>query len=389
MAYNSFRRSLTAGVALVGAGAIAFAAVPAPLADEVVVAAPAAFVATPRVVTTEVDPVVLATALQALATGAVASIEQSITAYGDDLPAMWDRVAANWADTEYLTLNYSLVLSSFLTPVAPLVVGPFTDAVAQVVGQAFPGAGDEVQQNIIAAVDYAFARVVGPFISAFSALGVAHLASYEAGMSGDPNARILAFLKAPFDVIDGFLFGGYGDLGPLLTGDLDGERVVPPGLLTGWGQQPVDRNFLPESDADATIALVDQVTAVPTAAEKAATVTLAVETEETSQVSEVVAEPQDVTEAVVSDDATDATEEPAASDEADATDEAAADETATEDESDEKKSSKSKLEQGAKDVSDNDSAKADDAPKSEKTEKPEKAEKADKADRPSGSDSAE
>lgn len=48
MAYNGFHRSVKAGVALAGAGAIAFAAVPAPAPlDDVVVAAPPAYVARP------------------------------------------------------------------------------------------------------------------------------------------------------------------------------------------------------------------------------------------------------------------------------------------------------------------------------------------------------
>ncbi|CAN5395181.1 hypothetical protein BH10ACT9_BH10ACT9_38540 [soil metagenome] len=382
MAYNRFHQSLTAGVALVGAGAIAFAPLPTPLTDEVV-AAPPAYVATPRVVNTEVDPVVFATALQILATGAVGSVEDSLGTFTDQIPAMWNQVVTTWADTNELALNYSLVASIFVAPVAPLVVGPFTDAVAEVVAQAFPGDAAAIRENLPAAVDYLFARMVGPWVSAFSAISVAHLGSYEAGMSGDPNARIIALLKAPLDVIDGFLFGGYGDLSPLLTGELGGDVIAAPGLLTPLGQWPSDRNPTTETGDEAGTAAVPEATAEQ-AELPAGDDTLALtETDETSDVTEVV-------EAVATEEVTAAVDEieSAETEETDETVEelvaaeedelVAADETEASDEKDEKEASSDTeaKDTDAKDAdakdADDDAAKADDAEKADKTEKAEK-----------------
>lgn len=378
MAYNRFHRSLTAGVALVGAGAIAFAPVPPPLADEVV-AAPPAYVATPRVVTTEVDPVVFATALQLLANGAIGSIQESLGTFTDEIPAMWNQVVATWADPNALALNYSLVASIFFAPLAPLVVGPFTDAVAEVVAQALPGDADAIQENLTEAVDYLFARIVGPWVSAFSAISVAHLGSYEAGMSGDANARIIALLKAPLDVIDAFLFGGYGDLSPLLTGELGGEIVTTPGLLTPWGQYPADRNPTIETDetADETSsAAVPEVAAAQEALTTADdTVALAVSEEAT-----------DVVEAVLNEEAveTEETEETAVSEEgqpvaAEETEAPAEEEDATDvDDTDANDTDSDATDADATDANDTDTdeadtAKTDDAAQTTDTEKTEKS----------------
>jgi hypothetical protein len=228
MAYNRFHRSVKAGVALAGAGAIAFAAVPAPTPlEDATVAAPAAFVnSTPRVVTAEIEPVVLASALQILATGAVQAVQESVHALQYDTPAIFERVVAQWADINLTPWNHSLVAAALLAPVAPLVVGPFNYAVADAVAQVFPQYGDQIREDLPEAVQYAFARVVGPFLSAFGATGAVHQDYYHAGMAGDRLGQNLALLNAPAKIIEAFLNGGYGDLGPLLTGDPDAPRGV-------------------------------------------------------------------------------------------------------------------------------------------------------------------
>lgn len=253
MAHRVFRRSVTAGIAFAGAGAIAFSTVPV-LPSEHVIAAPRAAVThaepLPRVVTTEVEYVALVRSLELLVAGAAAAIEESLGAFSDQMPALFRQVQAQWADPALTPWNHSMIAAALLTPLAPLVVGPFTDAVAEALAQTFPGRGDEIRENLPQAVDYAFARLVGPIISAIGATGAVHQQIYEAGMAGNAPGQWLALLRSPFTVADGFLNGGYGDISALLTGEVGGERIAAPGLLTPWGQFPVDRNVAEDGDAD-------------------------------------------------------------------------------------------------------------------------------------------
>ncbi|TFV60977.1 hypothetical protein E4P42_01965 [Mycobacterium sp. PS03-16] len=207
-------------------------------ADEIVAAPPA-------IRTTEVEMASFTRYAEILVAGAVAAIAESGHALQHDTPALFNQLAAQWADADLLPWNHSLVASSLLAPVAPLVVGPFTDAVAEVLADALPH-GNEIREQLPATVDYAFARLVGPLLGALGGSGTAHQHIYRAGMAGDTAGQIRAILESPIHVIDGFLFGGYGDLGPLLTGELDGERIPAPGLLTPWGQWPADRNVTDE-----------------------------------------------------------------------------------------------------------------------------------------------
>ncbi|MGB3483820.1 MAG: hypothetical protein WBB07_16605 [Mycobacterium sp.] len=227
---------MKAGVALAGAGAIAFASVPMVSAAEEVIAAP-------RVVTTEVQPVVFSS-LQILVEGAVAAVQESIHAWENDTPALINQLAAQWADHNLLPLNHAIFATALLAPLAPLAVGPFTDAIIEVVARALPGNTAQIKAELTAGVDYAFARLIGPLVSAIGATGATHAKVFEAGGRGDSVAHALALLMTPVDVINGFLFGGYGDISPLITGEVGGPRIPAPGLLTPWGQWPVDRSVL-------------------------------------------------------------------------------------------------------------------------------------------------
>lgn len=240
MAYKRFHRSITAGAALAGAGVIAFSSIPVITAVEDVAV-------TPSISTSQVEPASLTRYAEILVAGAVAAIVESGHALQYDTPALFSQLAAQWADADLLPWNHSLVASGLLAPVAPLVVGPLTDAVAEVLAEALPH-GNEIREQLPAAVDYAFARLVGPLLGALGGSGTAHQHIYRAGTSGDTAGQIRAILESPIHVIDGFLFGGYGDLRPLLTGELGGERIPAPGLLTPWGQWPADRNVTDEFD---------------------------------------------------------------------------------------------------------------------------------------------
>lgn len=265
MAYKMFHRSITAGIALAGAGAIAFSAVPVLPANDVVIARHAVaadFYTAPahRVVTTEIQNVALLRHLEILGAGAVAAVKESFGTFSDDIPALWNQLGISveggqWEDPDLLRLNWSLLANIVLAPIAPLVVGPFTDAVVEVLAQTFSSHGDEIREKLPQAIEYAFARVVGPIVSAVGALGVAHRAAYDAGLAGNPPGQWVAILGVPFRMIEGFLFGGYGDISALITGEVGGERIAAPGLLTPWGQYPEDRSVtdtFPDSAAAAT-----------------------------------------------------------------------------------------------------------------------------------------
>lgn len=251
MAHRVFRQSLTAGVALAGAGAIAFSTLPVLSTHEAAVAQAATVVqpvVPPHVVTAEVEYASLVQSLEILLGGAAGAVGQSFTAFSTQMPAIFRQVQEQWADPDLTPWNHSLIASAFFTPIAPLVVGPFTDAVAEVLAQTFPSRGDEIREKLPAAVEYAFARLIGPVISAIGATGAVHQQIYAAGMAGDPPGQWLALLRAPGTIIDGFLNGGYGDISALLTGEVGGDRVAAPGLLTPWGEYPEDRSVTDDWD---------------------------------------------------------------------------------------------------------------------------------------------
>lgn len=291
MAHSMFRQSLTAGVALAGAGAIAFSTLPVLPTHEAAVARAATVVqpvVPPRVVTAEVEYASLVQSLEILLGGAAGAVGQSFAAFSTQMPAIFRQVQEQWADPDLTPWNHSLIASAFFTPIAPLVVGPFTDAVAEVLAQTFPSRGDEIREKLPAAVEYAFARLIGPVISAIGATGAVHQQIYAAGMAGDPPGQWLALLRAPGTIIDGFLNGGYGDISALLTGEVGGDRVAAPGLLTPWGEYPEDRSVTDDWDG------------IPSEQAAQLSVTAEVETVETTD--EIVDPSEDATVAPVSDD---------------------------------------------------------------------------------------
>jgi hypothetical protein len=376
---------MTAGVALVGAGAIAFAPLPVP-PTEVVVAAPAApEIFTPRVVTTEVDNASLVSALQILVNGAGAAVTESVDAFQNDVPAIFDQVVAQWADINLTPWNHSLAAAALLAPVAPLFVGPFNDAAAEVLAQVFPGIGDEIRQGLPEAIEYAFARLVGPILSAIGATGAVHQDYYFAGNAGDRIGQNLALLLSPIKIIDGFLNGGYADLGPLLTGDVGGPRIAAPGLLTPWGQWPVDRTFTePDNELSQTLVEKGAAAELSAAATETAAATGGTEAEAEEPASEDVTDPAETVDVADETEAVEAVEVPVTpvtpvsslpeSSDADA-------------KTDETRPTRLSVRQGIKDLRDSvkkltgagrqESAEAADAPKPDKAETSDKAEKSD------------
>ncbi len=271
MAYKAFRRSFATGIALVGAGTITFSSIAVP-PDNDAFAVPEAIVANvhpgiyPRTLAIDVQNVALVSYLEILGTGAADALTESADTWHDDIPALFSQLVEQWPDPHLLPLNHSLLAAALMAPVAPLAVGPFTDAAAEVLAQALPAHGDDIREALPAAVDYTFARLVGPLVSAIGATGAAHQDYYWAGMAGDPVGQNVALLHAPIKVVDGLLFGGYGDVGVLLTGEVGGERVPAPGLLTPWGQYPEDRSVTEEESVDdlstdATLSVVEPASA--------------------------------------------------------------------------------------------------------------------------------
>lgn len=229
-----FRRSFTAGLAVAGAGAIAWSAVVTLPGEEAVAVAP-------RVVVAGSQSVALTGYAEILVAGAVAALEQSVDGLANDFPAIWEQVNAQWPDAELLHWNYALVADSFLAPVAPLVIGPLNDAVAEVLADAFPDHAEAIGQ-LPGLVEYTTVRLVGPLLSAIGAAGIAHEGIYYPTTTGDVPGFFEGIAAAPGHVIDGLLFGGYGDLSPLLTGEVSGTPIPAPGLLTPWGQEPPERD---------------------------------------------------------------------------------------------------------------------------------------------------
>ncbi|MDG4663241.1 hypothetical protein [Mycobacterium sp. 236(2023)] len=250
MAHSVFHRSLTAGVALAGAGAIAFSTLPVLPTHEAAAARAATAVQpviAPRVVTTEVQYVALVNALQTLAAGLGDTVGQVFASFSTTIPALNNYIGigvpgAMWEDADYLRLSHSLFGNMLFAPIAPVFVGAFTDAVIEVVAHASGDREDEVREKLTGSVDYAFARLVGPIISAIGATGAVHQEIYRAGTAGNPQGQWAALLRAPGVILDAFFNGGYGDISTLLTGEVGGERVAAPGLFTPWGEYPEDRS---------------------------------------------------------------------------------------------------------------------------------------------------
>lgn len=310
MVHHMFRRSVTAGIAFAGAGAIAFSTLPVLPSDEVVaVPRAAAFVqpgSVPPVVMTEVELASLVQTLQILVDGAAGTLRQTFVAFTTQIPALVDYVGIGveggpWADPDLLPWNHSLLLgNTLLAPIAPLFVGAFTDAVIDVVATSNPAREDEIRESLTESVDYAFARLIGPIVSALGATGAAHQEYYRAGMEGNPPGQWLALLRAPMYMLDGFFNGGYGDISPLLTGMIGGPRIAAPGLFTPWGEYPEDRtvsDVFPDVESDES-----------TSAEGDATVArVAVVTDQDAAVTGVVDNDDDTAESAGAEDLTEIT----------------------------------------------------------------------------------
>jgi hypothetical protein len=221
LVHTAFRRSLTFAVAL--AGAIAF--VPLPVQDEALRAQ------VHPVVTTEVAPAAFWDTTALLAEGARAGLEQSVGAWTTTSPALLQEALANWpiAETE---LAYSQIANALLVPLMPLVSGQFTAAVTEVLARSAPALRDQIEM-LPTLVEHGTIRLLGPFLGAIGGAGAAHAEIYWATATGDIPGFVAGVAKIPGYVIDGFLNGGYGDIGPLLSGS-DGRVITPPGLLTPW-----------------------------------------------------------------------------------------------------------------------------------------------------------
>lgn len=239
MANKVFRQTLTSGVAFAGAGVIALT--PVTVTPEV-----KAVPDTLRVVSAEVMPAGLVQDLQLIGSGAAAAVQQSVDALTRKIPDLWWTVHEHWPDADLLHWNYALVSDILLAPITPLVIGPLNDAVAEAVARNFPVLGDQIRQ-VPEFLEYAFVRLVGPLLSAIGGAGVAHSEIFYSMTTYRIEPFIEAIVRAPFHVIDGLLFGGYGDLGPLLQGE-EGNYIPAPGLLTPWGKPPRVRDIKTPND---------------------------------------------------------------------------------------------------------------------------------------------
>lgn len=241
MADKGFRRSLTAGVALAGAGVISLGSIAALPDTDVEIAAVA-----PRVVSADVQHVNFAEYAQILAAGATAALEQSGDALFRKVPELWQTVQATWPDADLTHWNYALVADMVFAPIAPLVIGPFNDAVAEVLARQFPALETEIQQ-LPELIEYTAVRLVGPLLSAIGGAGMAHSEIFYSMTTGELQPFFEAVVRAPFHVVDGLLNGGYGDLGPLLPGR-QGDYIPAPGILTPWGEEPTPRDIKTPED---------------------------------------------------------------------------------------------------------------------------------------------
>ncbi len=248
MANKVFRQTLTTGVVLASAGAIALS--PVTVTPEI-----RAVADTPRVVTTDVMPAGLFQDLQLIGNGARAAVEQSIDGLVRKVPDIWWTVEEQWPDADLTHWNYAMVANIVFAPITPLLIGPLNDAVAEAVARNFPVLGDQIRQ-VPDLVEYAFIRLVGPLLSAIGGAGQAHSEIFYSMTTWRIEPFIEAIVKAPFHVIDGLLFGGYGDLGPILPGK-EGQYIPAPGLFTPWGQPPRVRDIKTPNDIVTTTTVPD------------------------------------------------------------------------------------------------------------------------------------
>lgn len=248
MANKVFRQTLTTGVVLASAGAIALS--PVTVTPEI-----RAVADTPRVVTTDVMPAGLFQDLQLIGNGARAAVEQSIDGLVRKVPDIWWTVEEQWPDADLTHWNYAMVANMVFAPITPLLIGPLNDAVAEAVARNFPVLGDQIRQ-VPDLVEYAFIRLVGPLLSAIGGAGQAHSEIFYSMTTWRIEPFIEAIVKAPFHVIDGLLFGGYGDLGPILPGK-EGQYIPAPGLFTPWGQPPRVRDIKTPNDIVTTTTVPD------------------------------------------------------------------------------------------------------------------------------------
>lgn len=239
MANKVFRQTLTTGVVLAGAGAIALT--PVTVTPQI-----RAVADTPRVVSTDVMPAGLFRDLQLIGNGARAAVEQSIDGLVRKVPDIWWTVEEQWPDADLTHWNYAMVANMVFAPITPLLIGPLNDAVAEAVARNFPVLGDQIRQ-VPELIEYAFIRLVGPLLSAIGGAGQAHSEIFYSMTTWRIEPFIEAIVKAPFHVIDGLLFGGYGDLGPILPGT-EGQYIPVPGLFTPWGQPPRVRDIKTPND---------------------------------------------------------------------------------------------------------------------------------------------
>ncbi|QIV81552.1 hypothetical protein [Mycolicibacterium frederiksbergense] len=245
MANKVFRQTLTTGVVLAGAGAIALT--PVTVTPQI-----RAVADTPRVVSTDVMPAGLFQDLQLIGNGARAAVEQSIDGLVRKVPDIWWTVEEQWPDADLTHWNYAMVANMVFAPITPLLIGPLNDAVAEAVARNFPVLGDQIRQ-VPELIEYAFIRLVGPLLSAIGGAGQAHSEIFYSMTTWRIEPFIEAIVKAPFHVIDGLLFGGYGDLGPILPGT-EGQYIPAPGLFTPWGQPPRVRDIKTPNDIVTTTA---------------------------------------------------------------------------------------------------------------------------------------
>lgn len=224
MVHKAFHRSLTAGVTLASVGAIALVPIPRQSDYEVRVDAR-------RVITTEIQPAALANHVQLLIDGAVASLQESVHALTTTSPALLEQAMANWpiAETEQA---YSQIANAVVAPLMPLVAGPFTEAVTEVLARSAPALREQIE-TIPLLAEHVTVRLLGPVLAAIGGAGAAHSDIYWATATGDVPGFVTGVLNVPRYMAEGFLFGGYGDVGPLLS-DSDGRVVPAPGLFTPW-----------------------------------------------------------------------------------------------------------------------------------------------------------
>lgn len=242
--HTAFRRSITAGVTLATVGAIALVPTAPQLVDSPLLER--------RVVTAEVVPAAFFDPgyVALLADGVAGSLRDSLEALTTASPALLQEALANWplAETE---LAYSQIANAVVVPFMPLVAGPFTDAVTEVLARSAPQFRDQIE-TLPTFIEHSTIRLLGPVLGAIGGAGAAHAEIYWATATGDVPGFILGVLKIPVYVADGFLFGGYGDVGPLLSGS-DGRVIPAPGLFTPWNSDLLKSpDSTPADDAEST-----------------------------------------------------------------------------------------------------------------------------------------